>query len=158
VLLTASPTFADATTAPNPGTSSTPTRYLEVIPSTVQAGKSISLRANCIDNLQKATVHAALFKTVTLKYNGPILTGNAAIPATTQPGDYQLTLDCEDKTGAATKVLHVVARVEPNQGPATGGGGTAPGRNAPLLMGGGAVALIVGLMLAVAALRRRRFG
>jgi hypothetical protein len=74
-------------------------------------------------------------------------------------GDYKLTLICADNKTTATGLLRVVARVEPSQGPGTGGGGTAPGRNAPMLIGGGLAALLAGLVLAAAALvRRRRFG
>jgi hypothetical protein len=73
-------------------------------------------------------------------------------------GDYKIVLTCPDKK-TASSTLHVVAKVEPTQGPATGGGGTATGRSAPMLIGGGLTAIVVGLALAVASvLRRRRFG
>jgi hypothetical protein len=131
---------------------------VEANPSTARAGDEITLRASCVENLANATVTGSPFGTATVKPDHGFLTAQAVIPTTTDVGDYLLTLTCPDKT-TATGVLHVVAKVEPAQGPATGGGGTAPGRNAPLLIGGGAAALVLGLVLAAASLiRRRRFG
>jgi len=159
-LLTATPASADTSlVAPSPSASPAPTPFVEANPSTVPAGDEIALRASCIDNLKNATVTASPFGTVTVKYSNGFLTGRALIPETTEVGDYQLTLSCPDPQATATGVLHVVAQVAPARGPATGGGGTAPGRNAPLLIGGGAAALVLGLILAAASLvRRRRFG
>jgi hypothetical protein len=68
-----------------------------------------------------------------------------------------VTLRCPDGQ-TATSVLHVVARVAPTRGPATGGGGTAPGRTTPMWIGGGLAAIAAGLVLAVVSARRRRFG
>jgi hypothetical protein len=148
---------ASAAPAPSPSASAAPKPFVEANPSTVAAGKEIALRARCIDNLRNASVTANPFGTVTVKYENGFLTGKALIPETTEVGDYQLTLRCPDPPATATGVLHVVARVAPARGPATGGGGTAP--NAPLLIGGGATALVLGLALAAASLiRRRRFG
>jgi hypothetical protein len=158
-LLSAAPAFADATVAPSPSASAAPTPFVEANPSTVPAGDEIAIRASCIDNLKNATVTSGPFGTVTVKYQNGFLTGKALIPETTRVGNYVLTLSCPDPQATATGTLHVVAQVAPTQGPATGGGGTAPGRNAPLLIGGGAAALVLGLLLAAASLiRRRRFG
>jgi hypothetical protein len=157
VLLGATP--AAGAPAPSPSTSAEPKPYVEANPSTVPAGDEITLRASCIDNLKDATVHASPFGTVTVKYENGFLIGKAVIPETTKVGDYQLTLTCPDPKVTAIGVLHVVARFEPTQGPATGGGGTAPGQNSPLLIGGGLAAVALGLVLAAASVvRRRRFG
>ncbi|GIF18868.1 hypothetical protein BJ973_005914 [Actinoplanes tereljensis] len=131
--------------------------YLEINPSTVPAGDQVGLRASCDDNLKSATVSSALFgaQTVTPQYG--LLTATVRIPSGTQPGDYKVDLRCPDgKTASAT--LHVVAKVEPARGPATGGGGMAPGRNAPMLIGSGLAVIGAGVALWVVTLRRRRFG
>ena len=145
--------------APSPSTSPAQNPFVEANPSTVRAGDEITLRASCIENLANGTVTGSPSGTVTVKPDHGFLTAKTVVPDTTDVGDYQLRLTCPDNKTTATGVLHVVARVEPAQGPATGGGGTAPGRNAPLLIGAGAAALVLGLVLAAASfLRRWRFG
>jgi hypothetical protein len=129
--------------------------FVETNPSTAPAGDEVTLRASCTDNLAPATVTGGPFGTVTVQPQYGFLTATARIPTTTKVGDYQLKLTCPDKKTATTK-LHVVARVEPSQGPATGGGGTAPGRSAPMLIGGGLIAIVAGLALAISSIRRRR--
>jgi hypothetical protein len=129
--------------------------FLEANPDTAPAGDEIGLRASCTDNLKEAAVSGAPLGQVTVRPNGAFLTATIPIPTATKPGDYQLTLVCPDGQRATT-TLHVVAKVTPSQGPATGGGGTAPGRSAPLMIGGGLTAIAAGLVLAVVTLRRRR--
>ncbi|HET6532533.1 MAG TPA: hypothetical protein VFH03_18245 [Actinoplanes sp.] len=131
--------------------------YVETNPSTVRVGDEVGLRASCTDNLQPATVSATPFGTVTVRPNFGILTATTRVPDDTRPADYEVTLRCPDGQ-TATSMLHVLERVEPDRGPATGGGGTAPGRSTPMLIGGGLAAIAAGLVLAVVALRRRRFG
>jgi hypothetical protein len=131
--------------------------YLEINPSTVPAGDSVGLRASCDDNLKSATVSSGLFGSVTVTPQFGLLQATVRVPSATKPGDYRIDLRCPDgKTATAT--LHVVAKVEPARGPATGGGGTAPERYAPALIGTGLVIFAGGGFLAVLALRRRRFG
>jgi hypothetical protein len=145
----------------DPSTAHAAAVFVETNPSTVPAGDEVGLRASCDDNLKSATVNSALFGTVTVNPQYGFLTATARVPSGTRPGDYQVDLHCpETKPGtkAASTKLHVVAKVEPTQGPATGGGGTAPGREAPLLIGAGLVMLAAGAALGVVSLRRRRFG
>jgi hypothetical protein len=131
--------------------------FLEINPSTVPAGDEVGLRASCDDNLKSATVSAGLFGSVTVTPQYGFLTATVHVPSGTKPGDYQIQLRCPDgKTATAT--LHVVAKVEPAQGPATGGGGARPGRYAPVMIGIGLVVFAAGAVLAVLTLRRRRFG
>jgi hypothetical protein len=131
--------------------------FVETNPSTVPAGDEVGLRASCDDNLKAATVTSGLFGTVTVSPEFGFLTATARVPSAAKPGDYQVDLHCPDgKTAAAT--MHVVAKVEPARGPATGGGGTAPGRHAPALIGGGLAVMGAGLAFGVVTLRRRRFG
>lgn len=134
------------------------TIFLETNPSTVPAGNEVALRASCDDNLKSATVNSSLFGPVTVKPQFGFLTATVTVPARTKPGDYRLDLACPDggKTAAAT--LHVVAKVAPSRGPATGGGGMAPGRQAPALIGGGLAVVAAALVLGGVALRRRRLG
>ncbi len=131
--------------------------FVETNPSTVPAGDEIGLRASCTDNLAAATVTSDPFGKVTVEPSFGFLTATTRIPATTKPGDYQVSLRCPDGQ-TATSELHVVAKVTPTQGPATGFGGAAPGRSAPLMIGGGLAAIAAGLVLAVLSLRRRRLG
>jgi hypothetical protein len=133
--------------------------FVETNPSTVRAGDEISLRASCTDNLTAATVTGSPSGTVTVEPRFGFLTATTRIPTTTKAGAYKIRLTCPDKKTTATSTLHVVARVAPTRGPATGGGGTATGRSAPMLIGGGLTAIVMGVALAVASfLRRRRFG
>jgi hypothetical protein len=131
------------------------TVFVETNPSTARAGDEIGVRASCTDNLQPATVTADPLGTVTVCPSFGFLTATTRVPADTRPADYRVTLRCPDGQ-TATSTLHVVAKVEPSQGPATGGGGTAPGRSAPMLIGGGLGAIAAGLVLAVVSVRRRR--
>jgi hypothetical protein len=131
--------------------------FLEANPDTVPAGDQVGLRASCTDNLKDAVVAGDPVGRVTVRPNVAFLTATVRVPAGTEPGAYRLTLTCPDGPSATT-TLNVVARVEPARGPATGGGGTAPGRSAPLMIGGGLFAIAAGLALAVVSLRRRRLG
>lgn len=131
--------------------------FLEINPSTVPAGDEVGLRASCDDNLKSATVSGGLFGSVTVVPQYGFLTATVHVSSSTKPGDYGLELHCPDgKTATAT--LHVVAKVEPAQGPATGGGGARPGRYAPAMIGTGLLVFGAGAVLGVLTLRRRRFG
>jgi hypothetical protein len=129
--------------------------FVETNPSTARPGDQVGVRASCTDNLSAATVSATAFGTVTVQPNFGFLTATTVVHGNTRPGDYPVKLTCPDKK-TAISTLHVLAKVEPSQGPATGGGGTAPGRSAPMLIGGGLTAMAAGLVLAVSAVRRRR--
>ncbi len=145
---------AAATLALNPAAAfATAAVFVELNPSTVRAGDELSLRASCDDNLSPATVTAEPLGTVAVEPAFGFLTANERVPADTGAGDYPVALRCPDG-GAATATLHVVARVEPLRGPATGFGGAA-GSSAPLLIGGGLASIVAGLALGTVHLRRR---
>jgi hypothetical protein len=131
--------------------------FVETNPSTARPGDEIGVRASCTDNLTAATVSGSPLGTLRVQPRYGFLTATTRVPVGTKVGDYTIRLTCPDKR-TATSTLHVVARVTPTRGPATGGGGTAPGRSAPMLIGGGLTAIVAGLVLAVSTLRRRRFG
>jgi hypothetical protein len=130
--------------------------FVETNPSTARPGDQIGIRAGCTDNLNAGTVKSGPLGTLTVQPRYGFLTATTQVPLGTKVGDYKITLTCPDRK-TATSTFHVVARVTPTRGPATGGGGTAPGRSAPMLIGGGLTAIVAGLTLAVTALRRRRF-
>ncbi|GAA1604354.1 hypothetical protein [Actinoplanes couchii] len=128
--------------------------FVEINPSTARAGDEIALRASCDDNLKAATVTGEPIGSVTVNPEFGFLTATVRVPAGTGSGDYPVLLKCPDG-GTATGTLHVVAKVEPSRGPATGGGGTAPGAAGPLLISGGLAAVLAGLALGAVSLRRR---
>lgn len=129
--------------------------FVELNPSTVRAGDEVSLRASCDDNLKAATVTADPIGSVPVEPEFGFLTATATVPSGQKAGDYRVTLRCPDGKTAST-TMHVLAKVEPSRGPATGGGGTAPERTAPLLIGGGLVAMTAAAALAWLSGRRRR--
>jgi hypothetical protein len=131
--------------------------FVETNPSTVQAGDDIGLRAGCNDNLTAATVTSDAFGTVTVAPHYGFLTATVRVPARTKAADFRVLLDCPG-VESATTTLHVIARVRPSRGPATGGGGTAGGGTAPVLIGGGIAVMAGGLLLGALTLRRRRLG
>jgi hypothetical protein len=131
--------------------------FVETNPSTVRAGDEIGIRASCDDNLKPATVTSDPTGAVIVSPRYGFLTATARVPATTDAGDYDVGLECPDG-GTAETTLHVVLKVEPARGPATGAGGTAGDDPAPLLIGGGLTVLAAGVALSVLAARRRRLG
>jgi hypothetical protein len=121
---------------------------VELNPSTARPGDELAIRASCDDNLRPAQVAAGPLGTLTVSPRYGFLVATRTLPETTDPGDYAISLTCPGGEKATT-TLHVVARVEPRRGPATGGGGMAPGPSGPLLLIGGALAALAGVVLAV---------
>jgi hypothetical protein len=129
--------------------------FVELNPSTVRAGEQVTLRASCDDNLKAATVAADPIGSVPVEPEFGFLTATAKVPPGQRAGDYKVTLRCPDGKTAST-TMHVLAKVEPVRGPATGGGGTAPERTAAWLVGGGLVVMLAGAGLGLVSVRRRR--
>jgi hypothetical protein len=148
------PALAAALVLPAPAAHAAATVFVELNPSTVRAGDEVSLRASCDDNLKAATVSADPIGSVPIEPEFGFLTATAEVPAGQRSGDYRVTLRCPDGKTATTS-MHVLAKVEPSRGPATGGGGTAPERTAPLLIGGGLAVMVTAAGLALLAGRRR---
>lgn len=129
--------------------------FVQVNPSTVEAGFLVGIKASCTSNTMPATVESPAFGTVTVQPQGGELTAAAMVPAQTAPGDYRVRLNCPDGKNAATS-LNVVNPKRPTQGPATGFGGTSGGVDpGGLLVGGGLAATALGAVLGMVALRRR---
>jgi hypothetical protein len=128
--------------------------FIEVIPSTVEAGGRISLRASCPSNNESATARSDAFGTATLEPQYGFLVANVTIAATRDARSYPVQMTCPTEQ-TATATLHVVRAGQPTQGPATGFGGMAGGGSGGLLIGVGLVAIAGGLALGVLSLRRR---
>ncbi|BCL13493.1 hypothetical protein [Micromonospora sagamiensis] len=152
--------------------------FVEVRPSTIQAGSRVDIRAGCDrNNDRQAEVTSDAFGRVVLRphddrsggdersgtgpdHNGNradsgFLTGAVTVPASTAPGDYPVELRCPNGNRAST-VLTVLNMTQPSKGPATGGGGTAGGRGAgSLLLVGGLVTAAVVAGLGLFGSRRR---
>ncbi|MDP9799867.1 hypothetical protein J2S43_008379 [Catenuloplanes nepalensis] len=134
--------------------------FVEVNPSTIAAGREVAIRASCEENVVDALVRSDAFGEVRVSPEYGFLTGEAEIPAGTNPDDYQVELVCTGG-GRAIGTLRVVADTRPSQGPATGFGGMAgagPDAGGLALLGGGLAAMVAGAALIVLRLRRRRSG
>jgi hypothetical protein len=129
--------------------------FVEVNPSTVEAGNQVGIRASCPNNSVAATVRSDAFGEVTVKPQYGFLVVAIRVPASRPTRTYTVRLICPDGSEATTN-LHVVGRTRPTRGPATGFGGTAGDGSGGLLLGGGLVALAVGVTLGLLTLRRRR--
>jgi hypothetical protein len=129
--------------------------YVEVNPSTVQAGYLVGIRASCDDNTKPATVKSEAFGEVTVRPQYDVLTAAVTVPADTPPRTYTVRLTC-DLLESATARLNVLEGGRPSEGPATGFGGMADDGRDGLLVSGGLVAIAVGALLGVFTLRRRR--
>lgn len=144
--------------------------FVEVNPSTIQAGLQVGIRAGCGEDPSPATVTSRAFGELTLSPSEGQrrLTGSATVPSGTGPGQYPVNLRCADGATAST-ALFVIDMARPTRGPKTGGGGTAAGPAGPdpsagdgpvagpvLAAGAGIIALAAGAVLL--ARRRRRAG
>ncbi|MET8310041.1 hypothetical protein [Micromonospora sp. NPDC005173] len=130
--------------------------FVEVTPSSVQAGGRVQVRASCDnDNNRQATVQSDAFGQLMLRPDRGFLTGSVTIPGDKQPGEYPVDLRCDNGQTAST-TLTVLNMASPSKGPATGGGGTAGGRGTGSLLVLGGVALVAtAIALGMAGGRRR---
>ncbi|MFK3984064.1 hypothetical protein ACI2K4_27305 [Micromonospora sp. NPDC050397] len=128
--------------------------YVQVTPTTVEAGHMIGIRASCSDNTEPATVESPAFGTVTAQPQDGLLTAAALVPEGTQADRFRVRLNCPDGRNASTN-LNVVAGGWPKRGPATGFGGSAGPDTGDLLLGGGIAVTLLGAVLGMVALRRR---
>ena len=98
--------------------------WIEVSPSTVQAGEQVAIKASCKDRVDEAKARSKVFGEVVLVPQWGFLVGDATVPADTRAGDYEVKLTCVKSGNAETK-LKVIAKSRPSHGPHTGGGGLA---------------------------------
>jgi hypothetical protein len=156
VILAGAP--AHAAPAPTPTPTPTPAgRFVEINPSTVEAGSVVGIRASCPDNSRPADVESRAFENqIVVRPQFGFLTAAATVKGDLNAQSYRVVLDCPDTLLGASTTLEVVTGNRPSRGPATGFGGLAGEDDSSLLLTGGAVALIAGLSLAVLTVRRRR--
>lgn len=130
--------------------------WVQVKPSTVQAGFAVTVTANCGDNLQPAKIRSeALGEQLALPRNG-LLVAEMTVPRDKRADTFTVTVACPNGRMASTK-LHVLAMPVPPRGPDTGGGGLAgaAGSGQGLLVAGLAT-LVAGGVLGFVRMRRRR--
>ncbi|MEU8262072.1 hypothetical protein AB0C02_15780 [Micromonospora sp. NPDC048999] len=130
--------------------------FVEVTPSTVEAGFLVGIRASCRDNSVPAIVISDAFGRVQVQPQHGLLTASPMVNERARPGNYRVKLECPSGQTAST-MLQVVKRVEkPSRGPATGFGGTARTGSGKLLVPFGLALTVVGAVVGVAAARRSR--
>lgn len=142
--------------------------FVEVSPSTAQAGTRVNIRASCDNpNDRQAIVQSDAFGRVIvmrpqdriLSSASPggqgVLTGSVVIPGSKEPGTYGVNLECDNGNTAST-TLTVVNMSQPTRGPATGGGGTAGLPLGPLILAGGVTMIALGAGLGLVGIRRKR--
>ncbi|HYN96419.1 MAG TPA: hypothetical protein VES42_21470, partial [Pilimelia sp.] len=113
---------APAAAAPLRATAAEADVFVEVNPSTIEAGERVGIRASCTDNTRNAVVRADVFGRVTVHPRGDFLVATADLRDTLLADTYTVRLECPNGD-RATASLHVVSRTRPEQGPATGFGG-----------------------------------
>ncbi|GAA4706443.1 hypothetical protein Prum_055890 [Phytohabitans rumicis] len=128
--------------------------WVEVNPSSIQAGYRVGIRGSCQENLNDAIAKSDAFGEVKMAPEHGFVVAAVTVPAKTRPGDYKVNLSCKNGSSATT-TMYVLGMDHPSKGPATGGGGTARDATTPLAVtGAGVAAVVAGLGLLV--LRRRR--
>ncbi|MGW0507459.1 hypothetical protein [Micromonospora sp. NPDC003241] len=144
---------AAAPAAPQPG----PNVFVEVMPSTVEPGHLVGLRASCQDNSVGAIVVSDAFGRVAVQPQRGLLHGTAMVKDRVLPGNYRVKLECRGGETASTMV-QVVRQMKPSRGPATGFGGGSGGVASGLLLPGGLALTVTGMVVWIAATRRRGTG
>ncbi|MEJ3744516.1 hypothetical protein WEI85_14615 [Actinomycetes bacterium KLBMP 9797] len=130
--------------------------WVEVNPSSIQAGYKVGIRGSCQENLNDATAKSDAFGEVKMAPQQGFVVAAVTVPPDTNPRGYTVKLSCANGS-TATTTMYVIGMDHPSKGPATGGGGTAGGDTGPLMLtGGGLAALATAGVLGVLALRRRR--
>lgn len=130
--------------------------WVEVNPSSIQAGYRVGIRGSCQENLNDAVAKSEAFGEVKMAPANGFVVSAVSIPADANPRGYTVKLFCANGS-TATTTMYVIGMEHPSKGPATGGGGTATSATGPLILtGGGLAALAAGAGLGLLALRRRR--
>lgn len=130
--------------------------FVEVTPSTVQAGEQVQIQASCDGNDRQARVRSDAFGQVSVRPDNGLLTGTATVPDRKPPNTYDVVLNCPNNVTANTTVT-VVNMSKATRGPATGAGGTADGGVSPFILTGGLGVVAVGAGVALI-VRGRRAG
>lgn len=121
--------------------------FVDLNPSTVEAGYMVGIQASCPSDTAPATVESEAFGTVTAHPQHDLLTATATVSDTARARGYRVRLVCADGHEATT-TLYVVTGIRPKLGPATGFGGTAGGDPlARWLVVGGLAMVAAGVLL-----------
>lgn len=150
-------TVAAGATVAGAGPAYAAAEWVEVKPSTVQAGFSTTVRASCGDNLNPARVTSEAFADeLALPQNG-LLVATVTVPPDRKPNSYLVRVTCPNGRAATTKV-HVLAMPAPARGPDTGGGALASesGDARPSMLVLGLATLATGGVLGLVRRARRR--
>jgi hypothetical protein len=139
--------------------------WVEVTPSPVAAGSTVSVRATCVNDTSSAKVASTAFGTVTVRSSaGSVLAAQVRVPSKTREGTYQVTLTCPNGSTASTTVL-VLSSSQPDMstGPHTGGGflatggaGGTSGGAADVWLWGAGIALTLAVAVGLQSRRRAR--
>ena len=157
--------FVAATAAAMTGTSALPAAaasrgvevFVEVTPSTVQAGDQVEIQASCDGNDRQASVRSDAFGRASVRPDNGMLTGTATVPDRKPPDTYDVVLTCRNNATANTTVA-VVNMSKATRGPATGAGGTAGGIVSPYVLTGGLGVVAAGAGVALVLRGRRGAG
>lgn len=81
--------------------------FVEVNPSTIQAGYQVGIRASCGEDLNPASVKSGAFGDLTLtpQQGSRLMIGSATVPTSTRPGDYQVELRCANGASATAELI-----------------------------------------------------
>ena len=120
---------ADAAQHPNAQVPSRGGVFVQVTPTNMPPGSSVQIRASCTDNSSSATVTSPAFGTVTVLPTNNVLFAEVTIPASTNPGRFDVTVTCRNGATATTSITVTVTNATPTpvptqatMGPNTGGG------------------------------------
>jgi hypothetical protein len=149
-----------ATLLAGPAPAHAQTVFIEVNPSTIMAGFTVSIRGSCGSMANPAKATSEAFGTVTLEPENNFLVGQATVPANKQPRGYTVRMTCASGASANTTLWVISATSRPTRGPNTGGGYLANhrGPGGTIMIAGGLAAASAGGVLAVWLFRRRRAG
>lgn len=128
--------------------------WIQVNPSTVQSGSTVTVRASCGDDTNPATVSSRAFASTTVQPVAGVLSAAVLVPADTKGGTFDVNLVCRtgSKATATLTVLNGEAAAPVSRqtvGPHTGGGFLANGTSG--MTSGPFIWLAVGLASMVAA-------
>lgn len=132
--------------------------WIEVNPSTIQAGYSVAVRGSCGDNVNPAKAQSDAFGDLQMLPQNGFLYAVATVPPGKKATGYTVKLSCPNGSSATT-TLFVLGMSTPTKGPNSGGGGLAAGGGlggGGVMVAGGLATLAAGGALGLIALRRRR--
>ena len=79
--------------------------YVQVTPSTVEAGRLVGIKAGCTDPVPTATVESDAFGSVTVHQQNGGLTAVVTVPPGKDDREYRVRLTCPDGKQATTTLI-----------------------------------------------------